>query len=170
MEEWRSVVGFESWYGVSDQGRVRRIMPASGTRPGRVLKPLNRKGHYKVNLSLSGKVTHVYIHHLVIEAFVGPRPEGCFAHHINGDPLDNRIENLAWVDSVKHFKNAIEAGRPRGARGEQQAFSRLTEKQVLEIRRLYAGGGYTYKMLGEMYGVTKTCIGNIIRRKTWKHI
>jgi hypothetical protein len=37
-----------------------------------------------------------YLHHLVLEAFVGPRPPGMQCRHINGDSLDNRLENLAW--------------------------------------------------------------------------
>ncbi len=33
---------------------------------------------------------------LVLETFVGPRPEGHVAQHLNGDPNDNRLENLRW--------------------------------------------------------------------------
>lgn len=36
------------------------------------------------------------IHHLVLEAFVGPCPDGMEARHLNDDPQDNRLENLAW--------------------------------------------------------------------------
>ena len=62
-----------------------------------------------------------------------------------------------------------EQGRENAANGEKLS-SKLTEKDVLEIRKLYAGGGYTYRKLGEIYNVSESCIGGIIIRKNWKHI
>ena len=61
-------------------------------------------------------------------------------------------------------------GRGNAPKGEKQHMCKLTAKQVLEIRAKYAKGGTTYKVLGIEYGVFDAVIGNIIRRKTWKHI
>ena len=36
------------------------------------------------------------VHRLVLLAFLGPAPEGTEARHLNGDPADNRFENLVW--------------------------------------------------------------------------
>ena len=57
----------------------------------------------------------------------------------------------------------------RAAKGEKQHLSKLTEKQVLEIRAKYAKGGTTHRQLAKEYGVFHAVIGNIIRRKTWTH-
>jgi hypothetical protein len=46
----------------------------------------------------------------------------------------------------------------------------LTENIVIEIRRLYESGEYTYDKLGKMYGVTESCIFRIVKRKSWKHV
>ena len=63
------------------------------------------------------------VHRLVLEAFVGPRPEGMVARHLNGDPGDNRLENLAWgtqsennYDKVRHgtHHNANKTHCPSG--------------------------------------------------------
>jgi hypothetical protein len=50
----------------------------------------------------------VYKHRLVWERAYGPIPDGCHIHHINGDPHDNRLENLKCVTRIEH--NYIESG------------------------------------------------------------
>ncbi len=50
-----------------------------------------------VSLRLGTNVRrHTKVHHLVAEAFIGPRPPGMVVCHNNGDPLDNRVENLRY--------------------------------------------------------------------------
>jgi hypothetical protein len=87
-------------YCVSDEGIV------FGKR-GTPLKPYvgDRAGHLRVDLG--GR--RAYVHQLVAEAFIGPRPAGQEVRHLNGDPSDNRVENLAYgtrsqnvLDSVQH--------------------------------------------------------------------
>jgi hypothetical protein len=58
-------------------------------------KPIRRgSGHQVVNLHRDGQKVPRYVHHLVLEAFVGPRPEGLVCCHWDGDPGNNRLENL----------------------------------------------------------------------------
>lgn len=54
--------------------------------------------------------------------------------------------------------------------GENHWRAKLTKEQVLEIRRLYATGEWTYQKLADKYCVSYTCIKNIVKRYTWKHI
>ena len=54
-------------------------------------------------------------------------------------------------------------------KGEDNGCAKLTEAQVIRIRKLYSQG-YTQIELGEMFGVTHTTISYIIHRKLWKHI
>ncbi len=49
-------------------------------------------------------------------------------------------------------------------------YSKLNEKEVLEIRRLYSLKNTTQKKIAEKYGVTTSNISDIVNRKTWKHI
>lgn len=104
-EQWRPVAGYEGFYEVSDLGRVRSL-PRVITRkndsplpvPGRIMSPSpnGRAKHRALLLSRQGKVKTAKVHILVLEAFVGPRPEGQVARHLNDDPDDNRLANLAW--------------------------------------------------------------------------
>ena len=52
-------------------------------------------GYSRVSLSLDGH-PDAYLHAVMLETFVGPRPDGCQVSHKNGDNSDNRLSNLAW--------------------------------------------------------------------------
>lgn len=123
-EIWIPVVGFEGYYEVSDQGRVRsveRTVPANtGTRlvPSTILTPwVDPKGYCTVGLGKPGqKAKTLRVHRIVLEAFVGPRPSQLEACHGNGDPADNRRSNLRWdthsannLDRVKHGTHPLAA-------------------------------------------------------------
>jgi thymidylate synthase (FAD) len=103
-EEWRVVPGFD-WYEVSSLGRLRSWAPRK--HRGKLVAPVEPKlkkqtagasGHYfYASMSDgSGRCIRANIHTLVLNAFVGPAPVGGVARHLNGNPLDNRLRNLAW--------------------------------------------------------------------------
>lgn len=111
-ERWLPVAGWEGRYEVSDHGRVRSVDRPPGGDPrrpkrGRVLKPrpAGRAGYGEV--SLSGRVPR-YVHTLVAEAFIGPRPSGMECCHNNGDHRDNRALNLRWDT---HGNNQLDKSR-----------------------------------------------------------
>lgn len=98
-ETWKPVVGCEGFYEVSNEGRVRS---SRGRISGGWMS-----GKYRM-VSL-GKAGPRQVHVLVLEAFVGKRPEGMDGCHNDGDPGNNRVENLRWgtrssniLDTVRH--------------------------------------------------------------------
>lgn len=100
-EQWRPVAGLESAYEVSNIGRVRSL-PRSVIRgngrslpvPGRILKiNIGVVGYGRVNL---GKGNTRLVHHLVAEAFLGPRPDGWDVCHNDGNPTNNVSGNLRY--------------------------------------------------------------------------
>lgn len=117
-EEWRPVVSYEGWYEVSNRGRVRSINrvgvhPKSGPSKyaGRILKINPREsGHCYVSLARNGLVAVLGVHRLVLEAFVGPCPDGMEGCHNNGDPANNRVENLRWDTHANNMHDVIEHG------------------------------------------------------------
>jgi hypothetical protein len=108
--------------------------------------------------------------HLVADAFLpakGPTDE--VLRHLNDDPADNRPCNLAWGTYSDNLNDAVRNGRLH-PKGESHYRAKLTEDDVREIRRLYATGNFSYQELALKFGVVKTTIIDIVRRKTWKHI
>lgn len=102
--EWRPVPEFPKFW-VSSAGVV--IGPS-----GRVRKPVvaNKHGHQGIVLYDGGKHYHRYIHRMVMEAFVGPRPDGMEVRHLNGDPSDNRLDNLVYGTHAENMQDAIAHG------------------------------------------------------------
>lgn len=116
QEQWRPVVGHEGSYEVSNLGHVRsvdRILSFKDGRArrarGRDLKPwaVRRTGHLCVGLTSSRRSL---VHVLVLEAFVGPRPDGLVACHNNGIASDNRIDNLRWDTYGENNKDLVRHG------------------------------------------------------------
>lgn len=132
-EEWRPMVGYEGLYEVSSLGRVKildRIVGGNGgsrfLRRGHLKKlSSNRSGYQHVHVAKDGQKRRPGVHILVLETFVGPRPEGNVGCHNDGDPFNNRLENLRWdtranngLDTVKHGTHPM-AGKTHCIHGHE---------------------------------------------------
>lgn len=152
-ENWRPVLGYEGLYEVSDTGRVRSCARTvylyggrSYLRKGReVARTSDKDGYQKVHLSKNGKSRHHTVHSLVLEAFGTTRPEGLVCRHLDGNPANNHIDNLAWGTQSENHRDCYEYGGTHG-RGK------LTREQVLEIRARLAEGARQADLARE-YGV-----------------
>lgn len=121
-EVFRPIPGWEGHYEVSNKGRVkslRRTVPhgRSGTitKAERIMRPASHKasGHEYVNLKFDGHKERRYVHELVLTAFVGPRPKGYECRHLNDDPHNNTLENLAWGTRSENVLDRTSNGRNR---------------------------------------------------------
>lgn len=116
-EQWRPIPGYEGHYEASDQGQVRSvsrvIVCRNGQRQrraGRLIRPfITPNGRRTVHLCRDAKSSPRTVYALILEAFVGPAPEGHEACHANGDAKDDRLANLRWdtksantLDMVRH--------------------------------------------------------------------
>jgi hypothetical protein len=171
IEVWKSVVGHEGWYEVSNMGMVRRIAGGNGTHPMRLVKSVvGRNGYRQVSLCLCGKRTTYLVAHLVADAFLPPKsPTDTVVRHLNDDPSDNRAVNLARGTHKDNAADAIRNGR-RCSSGITNYGAKLTEDNVREIRRLYATGNFTQAGLASRFGIRQGSVSVIVRRRTWKHV
>lgn len=81
------------------------------------------------------------------------------------DTLKNKYENDT------EYANKINSNASKLLKfGEEHARSKLTEKQVLEIRSKYIPRKYGYIKLAKEYNVNDETIRSIVLRKTWTHI
>ncbi len=120
-ERWRPVVGYEGLYEVSNLGQVRSLdyvdvrgrLWRGGSRKSR---PNVRSGHPQIPLRRHGEKGMAYVHRLVLEAFVGPAPEGMEACHNDGNPTNNALSNLRWASRAENNLDRVRHGTHNNTR------------------------------------------------------
>lgn len=184
-EEWRPIPGWEGFYSVSSLGNVRRDKTTTCTRAGSIRVPyLTKSGYYRVTLHRPGGSTKAFVHQLVGWAFIGPKPsDRPFINHKDGQPLNNRPDNLEYVTNEENMAHAVATGLilrgdaspsrlhpERMARGERVKGSVLKPDKVLCIRNEYTPKRGEFTRLAKKYGVTRRSITRIIEGDTWTHV
>lgn len=175
MENWRSVVGYEGRYEVSDLGRVRSLphlvrhggrcaSDAMILREGRILSPGLHPAGYPI-VSLKGK-TH-RVHRLVLEAFVGPPADGQECCHNNGTPSDCRLENLRW--DTRKANHADKKRHGTSNEGERSAMARLTAGCIERIRDLTACG-VPRREIAQRFDIHVEHVTAIRSGHRWRHL
>jgi HNH endonuclease len=169
---FRPIKGFPG-YRVSRDGQVQSRWNRRGRRGGMTdtwlpLKPIrSRWDHLSVNLHRDGEKTPRFVHHLVLEAFVGLRAPGLICCHWDGDPANNHLENLRWDTYKSNCDDMLRHGTRR--RGATASRAKLRDDDVWEIRRLSNEGVLT-RNLAERYRVGTANIRAIVKGLTWKHL
>lgn len=152
-------------YHVSPGGSVwscRRFGDGTLRRPRREvwlrLKPCRRRDGYLV---VSINAIPVAIHRLVLEAFVGLCPPGMECRHLDGCSTNNRPGNLVWGTHAENEEDKCRHGRMA---------KKLTPADVRAIRASHARGGVRLIDTANQFGLTKSMVSQIVRRKVWKHV
>lgn len=168
IEIWKSIINYENLYEISNYGRVKRFYKDKRSKLFKILKPIKDKGREVVNLSKNGICKQIFIHKLVMEAFVGPCPKGMQICHGDGDPINNKQENLRYGTYKENANDKIKHGTL--ICGTKCWGAKLNDWKVRIIRRLAEDKYLTYKEIAEIFGVTKWTISAIINKRMWKHI
>lgn len=164
-EIWLPVKGYEGFYEVSNCGRVMSLN-YNKTKKRKLLSGFTTKRKYKrVLLSVNTNIKKHSVHRLVAMAFI-PNPENKpFVNHIDGNPSNNNMDNLEWCTASENELHAYSIGL-MSAVGERNGKSKLTEKQILEIR---AAKG-THSEIASIYGINAATVTEIRRGNLWAHV
>lgn len=118
-EMWKPIKGFEEYYEVSNQGRVKSLYREESVTPKNKRPYIRIKkekimtcslfscGYRVVSLFSNGKHKKISVHRLVAEAFIENPRQLTEVDHINTDRSDNRVENLRWVTRSENHLNPI---------------------------------------------------------------
>lgn len=181
IEQWKPVVGYEGLYEVSSLGRVKSLdrLCRSDKRSdqwmkGKLLKPRinkTRQNRCTVVLNKEGKIVYAYISRLVLIAFIGLPPDKHDAAHWDGNPMNNRLDNLRWATVIQNMQDKNRHGTaPIGTRN---AMAKLTEKDVAHIKQTYKRNSYhdsNALKLARQFGVSRGTVLLIAKNARWRHV
>ena len=153
--EWCDIPGYPG-YKVTAGGLI--------AGPKGILKPIcSRDGYAHVFAYDGGASRKLRVHHAVLFAFVGPPAEGQETRHLDGDPHNNRLDNLAWGTRRENAADKQRHGRLPA--GERSGTHKLTAADVIKIRRLH--GALSLRQLATRFGVSHTAIRRAALGISW---
>lgn len=128
MEVWVPVVGWEEYYEVSSEGRVKSLHRRTHIRD-LVLKGTPTPGGYlTVSLFKGKRKTTKTIHQLVAEAFFGPCPVGLEVRHLNSNQTDNSRKNIRYGTRSENVLDEVDRGTHHEARKTHCPANHLYDK------------------------------------------
>ena len=144
--------------GNAPEGHVRKLSP-------------DTYGYIKVGLCRDGRYHHPKVHRLVALAFLGPAPfDDAVVAHWDGDPTNNRVENLRWATRVEN-----EADKARHGRVHQRPTRRRSKWKRLDVRlvrqlRKRAGAGTPISELAAEFEIHRNTAYCAVHGLTWAKV
>lgn len=173
-ELWKDIPGFPG-YQASSFGRIKAVAKQSYNiksktlcwRKERVLKSKPDSSGYLTHTLKGPYRKKTWLAHRIIAIAWLPNPNKKeFVNHKNGIKTDNRPQNLEWCTKSENGIHAVEFGLHNTLRGEKNGNHRLNKSEVIQIR---ASAG-THQEIASKYGIAKSTVYAIIKRKLWAHI
>lgn len=143
-EVWKKIK-YNPLYSVSNHGRVRN------DKTGRILRPrYDSKGYSRANL----KGVDYKTHRLVAVHFI-PNENKCLnqINHIDGNPKNNKVDNLEWCDNKQNSLHAFRLGL-------RDHLLKISDKEVKYIRE----NNLNYKEVMSKYGISQSHASAIINK------
>lgn len=124
--QWKPINNYEGYYEISNQGEVRSVdrVIVLKTKDGKDRpchfkqkllkkhiekgKKSNIKDRYYTAFSKDGKRVRFYIHRLVAEHFIRKPKSNEQINHLDGNPLNNYVDNLEWVTAAENMRHAFD--------------------------------------------------------------
>ena len=152
---FRPIPSTSGTYLAGDDGRIYR--------DGHALKSWRGGYEQQYEMVSAGDQRKAYVHRLVCEAFYGEAP-GDFpeVRHLDGDPTNNKPQNLDWGTKEQNAADRHAHGR---FSGDKSPNAKLSSRVVAEIQTLR--GAMTRPALAARFGVSRGAIDDVLDGRTW---
>lgn len=165
---------YEGIYAIARDGRVwsypREVRQKHRTiqLKGKWLDPEPySNGYFYVSLFKNGKGKQYLVHRIVAETYL---INTLHVNHKNGIKTDNQLENLEWVTPSQNAYHARQILLVGIARGERAGMAKLTEKEVIEMRRLWDTKSKNQNDIAKIFHVDRSHVSRIVNRQKWTHV
>lgn len=159
----KKIEGYDHYF-VTNEGKIISTLQ---NKNGLEIKGSICRGYLRISLWKNRKMNErIYAHRIVAKYYV-PNPNNkSEINHIDGNRQNNHPSNLEWVDRSYNIIDSVLK--------KTHNTTKLTVKEVLEIRRLWKENKYNswkhMKTLGKQFKVTPHNIYRIINNLTWKFL
>ncbi|MBN2365739.1 MAG: HNH endonuclease [Calditrichaeota bacterium] len=169
IEIWKPIANTDGFYEASNFGRIRSWQNNTNT-PGRRLIPLIMKltfdDNYKtIMIKCHGERITKLVHGLVAETFIPNPLKKPQINHIDGNKLNNNVNNLEWAKRSENQKHAHKNGLMHPPKGSQHWSTSLSEEDVIRIRELYKSGDYLQREIAQIYDISRSEINMIVNHR-----
>lgn len=124
-----------------------------------------RSGRVYFNMTWRGHTKSVLVNRVVAWRF-HPNPDNLpQVNHIDGDKENNAKDNLEWATGSENETHAHRTGLKSG-RGSANSNAKLT---VTDVQNIRSSKSSVADLVTE-YGVSRSTINNILKRRTWTHV
>ena len=176
-EVWKSISGYEQLYEISNLGRVKSLPRLIKARNPFISKEYIRKpvlynnGYLCIRLSKDGFVKNHSLHRLIATEFLNKLDESYEVNHIDGNKLNNSLDNLEWVTKADNQKHAHKLGLNKSnfkpMFEELNGNSKLSKTEIIIIKDKLSKG-ISQRRIADEHNVTQATIADINRNKTHK--
>jgi hypothetical protein len=175
-EIWKDIPGYEGYYQVSNYGKImgvnrtlvykKRGKEHSHFVKRKVLSQIiNHKGYFRICLRKNGNSKQGNVSRLVAIAFV-PNPENKpQVNHIDGNKLNDRVDNLEWVTARENIIHGYKNGLFPKKRKSKKHFKK---EDVFRIRDLIKT--QTLSSVAKEYNACVSTIHAIKHKINWKNL
>ena len=164
-EVWKPVPNYESFYEVSNHGRVAALK-----KDGRYFRKLNYATPYPCfstkDIDGTGQKSF-YVHKLVAKLFIGDRPDGFVIRHLDGNRHNNHVLNLAYGTPRQNYDDTV---RHKVHAGENNSRALLNERSIKAIRTLNSEFGLTKHQIAKAFNVSQATIHAILVGRNWSNV
>ena len=136
-------------------------------KPKELIK-IEQFGYKRAGFTFNRKTHNVYIHRLVWISENGFPEKGICVCHKNNIKTDNRISNLYLATTAQNIYDAKRDGLI--LRGEDNPNAKITEQDVINIRKEYIPHNVTSVFLAKKYNISASHLVDIANRRCWKHV
>ena len=154
---------YDYLYGITNKGRVVNLITNT------VLTNKVSNGYWYTTIQINKKIYNIRIHRMIAIYFVkGRTKEMDCVNHIDGNKLNNSLDNLEWVNVTINNYHMHEYGLVK--RGSECKQSKINEEIAMKIYNEHHINGLSYNQIRDKYNISKTIIGKVCRKERWKHI
>lgn len=130
-------------------------------------------GYVHIELKLQGERIRnhkKFVHNLILEAFVGPKPKSWYeCRHLDGNKRNNILSNLKWGTPKQNGEDKVRLGEVPSHVGEKNPFADIDEKMAIKIKYLLMLG-FKPKKITEILNISKHIVHHISKGSNWTHV